>query len=147
MFLLRQKTFVLVYLLVILFVYLFFIFIPSWVLGICFSLPATIYIVSTSTAIILTTWGKRIGQLVNRIFFNKSVSGEQIEIDQKKIRLVLIAIYFVAIIVFTLASLMSHPVFAIDKMDYSIIQSFATYIAYDRLVRNYKSLVKDRERR
>ncbi|MDR2918723.1 MAG: hypothetical protein LBV72_05095 [Tannerella sp.] len=142
---LNQRTFVLVYILVILFVYLFLIFIPSNLFDVCFSLSATIYIVSTAIAIILTTWGKRIGRLVNHIFFKKQESSEQMEIDQKKIRFILIAVYFVAIIVFTIASLMSHPVFVTDKMDYSIIQSFATYIAYDRLVRNYMSLIKKEE--
>ncbi len=138
--------FILVYFLVIAAVYLIFIFLPEKMFHFKFEFSAIVYIIFSTTAIALTTWGDKINSRIRRLFF-KGYKGSVYRqmLDQKNFRFVLMFVYFIAIIAFTLASLMSHSFFNTDNMEYSIIQSFATYIAYDRLVRNYPTIQRKKE--
>ncbi len=139
--------FMLVYMLVITAVYLLLILLPEKIFQFRFEFSAIIYIIFSTTAIILTTWGNKINSRIRRLFF-KGYTGSVYKqmLDQKNFRFVLMFVYFIAIIVFTLASLMSHTFFSSDKMEYSIIQSFATYIAYDRLIRNYPTTQREKNK-
>ncbi len=134
------QLFILVYIFIILVSYLLCILIPETIGKFKFNLPAVVYIISSVTAVIMTTWGDRIGLFIARFIFKNRNNIQERSIDQKKIRFLLILIYFISIVIFTLASLMTIPIFNVEKMDYSIIQSFATYIAYDRMVRNYPTI-------
>ncbi len=133
--------FLLVYILVVVLVYFAFIFLPELIFTTKLGVPASTYILLSASSIILTTWGGRISRYIRHLFIDGQQKTQEVKIvDQRKIRFLLIFIYFIAIIIFTLASLLSYPIFDIEKMDYSIIQSFATYISYDRLVRNYPTI-------
>ena len=134
--------FIWVYMLIILTIYLLCIFIPEKISSFKFNLPTVCYILLSLTAIVMTTWGNKIGTTITSLFSHTKNTDEEKSIDQKRIRFLLILIYFMAIVIFTMTSLMNIPIFNIDKMDYSIIQSFATYIAYDRIVRNYASIAE-----
>jgi magnesium-transporting ATPase (P-type) len=132
-----------VYLCVIVILLVFVIWLPEIIFGYKLSQPAVIYIILSSSSIILTTWGDKVSWwLLKFITWGKISHLERHKLDKNKIRFLLIFVYFIVIIVFTISSLVSYQVFEVEKMDYSVIQSFATYLSYDRMIRNYPTILK-----
>lgn len=60
--------------------------------------------------------------------------------NQSNIRLLIFVVYFFLLIIITTASLNGANLFNAQKLDIAILQSFATYVAYDRIVSNWKSI-------
>ncbi len=143
----NMYLFVPVYLLVVAVLYFGAVWLPGKIFGYTLNGPAVVYILLSGSSIILTTWGEVISIQLLRIFIpDFERNRAQRTLSERKIRFLLIIIYFVMIIAFSLASLVTaQSVFGTDKMDFSVIQSFATYIAYDRMIRNYATLDRGKQ--
>jgi len=126
--------------------FLIFILIPINVFDIKIQKPAMIYILLTTTSIIISTFGNKIIEFWHYID-NKTEREKFLELslkilDQKKSRYLIFVIYFVLLIIFNFASFNNTPIFNDKELTTTILQSFATFIAYDRLYTNWKSITE-----
>lgn len=108
-----------------------------------------VYIVLTATSIIMTTFGDKIVQKWHAVQSEKDKDYyHQLSLrllDQKKSRYLMFGIYFILLIVFNIASFNGTPLFGDDKITTAILQSFATYIAFDRLQTNWSSISNQKD--
>jgi len=58
-------------------------------------------------------------------------------LNQEKTRLIIFIIYFVLLLIFNFALLNKIQLAQLEKMDVAIIQSFATFLAFDRVHSNW----------
>jgi len=120
---------------------LFIIFIMFLLfLVICFALDwnlnltpeVSVYIVLTSISIIITTFGNRIFKNWNK---TKSKPSTNQGFGQRVVRFTTFLIYFILLIAFNFTSL-NNGFIMNERIKDAILQSFATYIAYDRIYAN-----------
>jgi len=102
-----------------------------------------LYIGITATAITLTTFGNPLIKLWHRLQERPENSELSLKImNQSKIRYLIFLVYFFLLIATTTYSLnsghqLSSGTVGFDKV---VFQSFATYIAFDRLQSNWKTI-------
>uniref|UniRef100_UPI00404A9795 hypothetical protein n=1 Tax=Flavobacterium sp. TaxID=239 RepID=UPI00404A9795 len=123
---------------------LLFILIPLYFFELKMQQSAMIYIILTSTSIIISTIGNKIIEFWHYVN-NKTEKEKHLKLslsilNQKKSRYLIFIIYFVLLIIFNFASFNNTPVFNNEKLTATILQSFATFIAFDRLYTNWNSL-------
>jgi len=105
-----------------------------------------VYLILTTTAFLWTSFGNTIFE-----WSVKHIPGNQFQAigyhihDQKRTKFIIFLIYFVLIIYSTIYSLEGSYFLGDKKIDTAVLQSFATYIAYDRM-RNALSSVTWKER-
>lgn len=105
---------------------------------------AGIYLVLTISSIASTTFSERLIKSWHKVQ-NKDYKelGESLSLKlfgQNKIRFIIFIFYFLLLIVFTFSRLNKMPILKQDNIDIAILQSFATYVAFDRLVSNWTTL-------
>jgi uncharacterized membrane protein (DUF485 family) len=121
-----------------------FVLLPAKIMDVVIQKPAMTFIVLTLTSIIMTTFGDNIVRKWHDIQ-NKDDKEKYYELslkilDQKKSRYLIFFIYFVLLISFNISSLNDRPILGDADLTTAILQSFATFIAYDRLLTNWNSV-------
>lgn len=105
---------------------------------------AGIYLVLTISSIIATTFSERLikswhyAQNKEYKLFSEKLSLKLF--GHNKIRLIIFMFYFILLIVFTFSKLNKISIIKHDNLDIAILQSFATYVAFDRLISNWGKL-------
>lgn len=122
---------------------------PIFLFHCSFEYATMVYIVLTATSIIMTTYGDKIVQKWHAVQSEKDKDYyHQLSLrllDQKKSRYLMFGIYFILLIAFNIASFNGTPLFGDDKITTAILQSFATYIAFDRLQTNRSSITNQKD--
>jgi len=97
------------------------------------------YLALTLIAIVLTQFGNRIFVFWNSFYeSNKIYQSIGIQIyNQKRTRFIIFVCYFLLLILTTFYNLSESQFFEIARIDYAVLQSFATYIAFDRILSIY----------
>lgn len=105
---------------------------------------AVIYLVLTISSIAATTFSERLikswHNAQNKDYKELSENLSLKLFGQNKIRFIIFIFYFILLILFTFTTLNKIPLFKQDNIDIAVLQSFATYIAFDRLVSNWSTL-------
>jgi hypothetical protein len=105
---------------------------------------AGIYLILTLTAIVTTSFADRLIKWWNyaqdKKYKNRVINLSIKLFGQKKVRLFIFLIYFFLLIIFTFSSLNNIILVKIDKIDIAILQSFATYVAFDRIISNWPNI-------
>lgn len=120
---------------------------PEYLFNTTISLNATTYMALTATSIVITTAGDRLIKFWNKIQENDTVMldrqhGIALKIlSQKKSKFIVFALYFILLLVFNFCTFNNISLFQTPKIDTAILQSFATFLAFDRLLSN-TSLLK-----
>lgn len=104
------------------------------------------YLVLTLTSVVATSFGNRMIKswhyAQDRLYREGVQNFSLLLFGQEKIRYLLFALYFILLIIFTFSNLNRMPIFNKPGVDIAVLQSFATYVAYDRLVTNWSSFLK-----
>ncbi|HLO56797.1 MAG TPA: hypothetical protein VK169_21050 [Saprospiraceae bacterium] len=124
--------------------FIFIVALPTKIAEITIKKPAITFILLTVTSIIMTTFGDKIVRKWHD-FHDKEDKEIHYELslkilDQKKSRYLIFVVYFILLLIFNIASLNDKPMFDDDRITTAILQSFATFIAYDRLLTNWSSI-------
>ncbi len=118
---------------------LFFKFVPEF-FGYEVNLVTTIYLFLTTTSIVLTSFSDSLVQGWHKIQSGKN-SEEYTRLslyffNQNRIKHVIFITYFVGLLAFNIVELNGYSFEFDGKVSVAIIQSFASYIAFDRLLAN-----------
>ncbi len=117
---------------------------PAMIFNYTVQAPAFIYILLSITSIIITTFGNNIIQKWHNFHYrNDKELHHNLSIkifDQRKSRYMIFMIYFFLLIIFNLATFNNRPILRDENLATAILQSFATYIAFDRLITNWNSV-------
>jgi hypothetical protein len=117
------------------------------IIGFEFTPSIKAYIGITTTSIVLCLYGNKLYEFWLKISDEKKKYlkvGLRIH-NEKRTRFLIFVLYFVMIVVSTLFNLYDRQIFKIDRLDYTILQSFATFIAFDRIITTYSSTkIKDK---
>ena len=105
---------------------------------------AGIYLVLTISSIAATMFSERLikswHKAQNKEYKELSESLSLNFFGRSKIRFVIFFFYFILLIMFTFSTLSKMPILKQCNIDVAILQSFATYVAFDRLVSNWSTL-------
>jgi hypothetical protein len=107
---------------------------------------AGVYLILTLTSIAATTWSEWLiknwhrGQ--NRSYQDIVKKYSLQLFGHSKVRYLIFVVYFSLIILFTFSSLNKMPLINQPGVDIAILQSFATYVAFDRLATNWRSFIQ-----
>ena len=116
-------------------------------LGLHFSPAIKAYLGITLISIILSLYGNKLYEFWLKLGDEKKnylKVGLRIH-NEKRTRFMIFVLYFVMIVVSTLLNLFEKQIFKIERLDYAILQSFATYVAFDRIITTYSSTrIKDK---
>lgn len=120
------------------------VIIPAQITQIDIQEPAVLFILLTSTSIIMTTFGNIILRQLHATLDTENKE-QQYELslkilDEKKTRIIIFAVYFVLLVVFNIGALNDKPLLDSERLTTAILQSFVTFIAYDRLLTSWSSL-------
>lgn len=117
---------------------------PELLFGWVIENAAAVFVILTVSSIVVTVYGdKLIGywhNIQDKDDKKKHKELSMIILDQSKTRWLIFAFYFVLLIVFTFASLNNTLLFSLKNIDIAILQSFATYVAFDRLITNWNTV-------
>ena len=119
-------------------------------MGYPLSLSAHVYLTSTFFAIISTTMADRIIKFYHYLqakdYRNFSETLALKSLNQQKIKYLLFLLYFFALILFNVNTFIDNPLKADPKVATAILQSFATYLAFDRIIVNFHLLKNKTEK-
>jgi hypothetical protein len=137
-----------IYIMVLSITGVFFEIIPSKLFNLNLQESTYIYLVLTTASIIITTNGDKLVMLWHHIQEDEKDKERQNAIslgilNQRRSKFIVFAVYFVAVVVFAFCNLNNIQLFDAPKIDTAILQSFATFVAFDRLLSN-KGLLKDK---
>jgi hypothetical protein len=126
-----------------------FIVAPEKLLGWTIEHSAGIFVALTMTSIIVTTFGDRLVSFYHDIQDKddmKLYKEHSLKLlDQSKTRWLIFTLYFVLLIIFNFTSLNKTPLFSTDNFEIAILQSFATYVAFDRLFANWNIFKREKK--
>jgi len=109
-----------------------------------FSYQAQLYLIITTAVIITYQFSDYFVGWYHKIMspdkMDKLIQLSNKYSDQSKIRVFIFVLYFILLIFITVTSLNGTNLFSAEKLDIAILQSFATYVAYDRIVSNWSSI-------
>lgn len=126
---------------------LFFKFIPIFFFDIDLSYSSNVYLTLTLTSLFVTLYSERIMKWSNKIINNDNPD-ELVDlynnlsfhlINRNRTKYLIFLGFFLYIIIYSISSLNDFSIFDDSKINIAIMQSFATYIAFDRLL-NSKAL-------
>lgn len=102
--------------------------------------PTLLYLTLTTSAVIITQFGNKINSLLLKHHeFTEKLKGLSFSIhSENNARIGIFILYLLLIIITTFYGLFDTNAFYEKKLDYAVIQSFATYIAFDRVKSNIK---------
>lgn len=113
-------------------------------LSVEFSYNEWIFYTFTLAAIIATTWGNMLTKfwlLTEEKEDRKLLHETSLKlINQKKTRILIFVLYFLALIISNITSLRNIPIFETENIDKTIISSFGVYVAFDRILSNWKTI-------
>ena len=108
--------------------------------------PAGLFISLTVTSITVTSFGNRLVEFYHDLDGRDEKEKYKLlslkVLDQAKTRLLIFTLYFILLIVFTFLSLNQIELLAFENIHISILQSFAAYTAFDRIVANWHTIKK-----
>lgn len=117
-------------------------FISIWEIDL--SASAQVYLGITSFAIIATScfdyFVKFHQYLNNKDYRQFSQDVALFAMNRKKIKYVIFTIYFIALLVLNVTYFTGKPLFLDSKIATAVLQSFATYLAFERLTTNFHLL-------
>jgi hypothetical protein len=121
-------------------------YIPEIILNTDMNYSTKVYISITLFSIVFTTFGKTLLRFGGEMNFKSDNKKEHTElmlgiINDNNIRFGLYLVYFLILAVFSYSDLMNVKLFKEENISKAVLFSFATFIAYDRLLNN-RNLIK-----
>ncbi len=122
-------------------IYLGLLYIPERIFDIDINFVTKAYIVFTLFSIIFRVFAEKIFLFTGKLHFKKENEKEHYElmvgmINNERIRYVLYFFYFFVLIIFSYMKFMAIDLFKHQNIQDAMLSSFATFIAFDRLVLN-----------
>jgi hypothetical protein len=120
--------------------------IPKFFFHYSVEFAAGVYVVLTIASILATTFSEKIIKSVhsaqNREYsqFSERVSLKLF--GQSNVRFAIFVFYFILLIVFNFSNLNKTPLLKQEHIDTAVLQSFATYVAFDRIISNWNAMKK-----
>lgn len=122
----------------------FYKYVPIYILNFNLSYASKVYLVLTSTTIFVTLFSEKIMIWTNKII-NENNPDELVSlyhslgthlINKHRTRYIIFFSFFIYLIIYSLTSLNQNDLFNIENTNVAIMQTFGTYIAFDRLISN-----------
>jgi hypothetical protein len=115
------------------------------------NLQLKVYLVLSMTVILATIFQKQIKFLVHKLSPARLKTSEKLRpykieklsdylLSENNIKFVVFVIFFILIVVINFSNLQELSYFQTTSVDKAVIQSFVTYIAFDRIITNLKKI-------
>lgn len=123
---------------------IFYKFVPKYFFGIDVNYAAKVYLTLTTASIFITFWSEKL-----MIWCRRTMNGDNPEelldlykdlghhlINRQRTRYLIFLAFFCYILVYSTASLNNIELFTVENTNVAVMQTFGTYIAFDRLISN-----------
>jgi len=128
---------------------LFFKVVPVWLFNIDLSYTSNLYLALTFSLIFITIFSEKLIIMINKIM-NIEHGDELVEnysnltlhlINRARTKYLIYFLFFCYIIIYTVYNLNDIELFEIKNTNVAIMQTFGTYLAFDRLISNKNLLI------